>query len=267
MPEVAKIETAVLTTVADELPLLARIARATASANNLANAKRAEQQREKVGQAAERVAELSKTLFWHWSAVRVLRRNGVQVEVSAAAAAAAPAATMARDAADAAGRDVAELLANHDAAKFKRQVDNLANKLDAAAAAAWQAHVQERVDPSADLLKTFGVLPSFKEQVETIQHSANDLRRRMVPRDEAQWRSFEEAAESLKEAVAAFAERAGTNLPEDVAIFLRKAMEAGAGLCDLTAEVLAWLRTHGVEGDFSIVIRGGSAGSYHRGRA
>lgn len=134
----------------------------------------------------------------------------------------------------------------------------VADKAKAAALEAWQAHVTERRERvSSDILKALSAVPEYRPIVATVQRCQEQIERlaASLPADVAAANG--QLADTAQEQRDAWQKLTGGELPDGVILFLRASMGDGAELRLLTAEVLDWLKSRGLEGAFRIRPRQG----------
>lgn len=132
----------------------------------------------------------------------------------------------------------------------------LAESVRTAALKAWEAHVatrRERV--SADILNALRAVPEYRSIVSKVQRCQEQIEvlAKVLPTDiAAADRQLTELAEEQR---TAWRQMTGGELPESVILFLRASMGDGAELRLLTAEVLDWLKSRGLDTAFRIKPR------------
>ena len=134
----------------------------------------------------------------------------------------------------------------------------LADTVKAAALEAWKAHVAERWERvSSDILKALSAVPEYRPIVATVQRCQEQIGRlaASLPADVAAADGL--LADTAQEQRDAWQKLTGGELPDGVILFLRASMGDGAELRLLTAEVLDWLKSRGLEGAFRIRPRQG----------
>lgn len=239
--------------------MLIRVRSACEAARVRANALKIQQHEEKVIQAGKLVHDAERLMAKGWAKISVLRANGLPIVISQAAA--GDLAKLTKKATELAEADVEALVdpKRFEMKRLEQRIKDFAPKLDEAAEDAWKQYWPEQLPKIEELLNFFGNLHAYTMNVARIRQLEADLRRRAerVPVDEKQWQDFHERADTLQRAAAEFTAGIGAELPKAVASFLRRAgSPAGAALHDLTESVREWLRTHDMEADFVVVVRG-----------
>ncbi|WP_035306261.1 hypothetical protein [Actinokineospora inagensis] len=140
-------------------------------------------------------------------------------------------------------------------------LDKTITALEADLRLAWRTYVDRVIKGGKsglrDLVKVLGSAPGLTEVAAEVDSALGALNKvRLALPDEQAMATVTAAAEAL--------DRLADLLPADVQEFVDAATQEGAELSALTPEVMSWLLTNGVVGEFRVVV-GGQATTKGRG--
>lgn len=140
--------------------------------------------------------------------------------------------------------------------EFLTPLKGLADSVASTSLGAWQKNVDARRERvSQDILNALKAVPAYRPIVAKVQNCQVQIEAiaNSLPTDvaSANLRVTEIASEQRE----AWRQLTGGELPEDVILFLRASMGDGAELRLLTAAVIDWLKSRGLDGAFRIKPR------------
>lgn len=139
---------------------------------------------------------------------------------------------------------------------YSQPLAGVADTVRAATFEAWQKHVaarRERV--SADILKALSAVPQYRSIVATVQRCQTQIDQLVSVLPDNILAADKQLSELSDEQREAWQKLTGGELPNEVVLFLRASMGEGAELRLLTAEVLDWLKSRGLDSAFRIKPR------------
>ena len=136
--------------------------------------------------------------------------------------------------------------------RFKRPLDDVCAKTEAAAADAWRRHVDAtwpRVNQ--EMMHVLRRVKGFAGSVSTVLDldGKRERYRAMAPRCEEDIRQYRAAVEALQDALRSLG---SDDLPDHVVRFMRRAGTGGLPLDELTTETVDWLKAHDLLGQFVV---------------
>lgn len=144
----------------------------------------------------------------------------------------------------------------NEANGFFKDVNWIAQQLEEDSANFWRNYATERVPALDDtLLGALARIPTFSMPVSELRQEVFNLRQTgdRVPASEQAVKDFQARVDRV---VALWAQVQDADVPSAVRDFLNAtASTTGAGLDTLTNEVFAWLRQHGLIGNFQVRTR------------
>lgn len=136
--------------------------------------------------------------------------------------------------------------------RFKRPLEGVCAKTEAAAADAWRRHVDAtwpRVNQ--EMMHVLRRVKGFAGSVSTVLdlHGKRERYRATAPNCEEDIRRYRAAVEALQDALRSLG---SDDLPDHVVRFMRRAGTGGVPLDELTTETVDWFKAHDLLGQFVV---------------